>query len=52
MSPTILTKEGKVALIVGSPGGSFIITITLEAIINMVDHGMDVQAAIDAPRIH
>ena len=52
MSPTIVTKDGKVALIIGSPGGSFIITITLEAILNMVDHGMDVQAAIDAPRIH
>ena len=52
MSPTILTKDGRVALVVGSPGGSRIITIVLEAIINMADHGMDVQAAIDAPRIH
>ena len=52
MTPTILTKDGQVALIIGSPGGSRIITITLEAIINLVDHGMDVQAAIDAPRIH
>ncbi|MBT9473848.1 MAG: gamma-glutamyltransferase [Pseudomonadota bacterium] len=52
MSPTILTKDGKVALIIGSPGGSRIITITLQAILNMIDHGMDVQAAIDAPRIH
>jgi gamma-glutamyltranspeptidase/glutathione hydrolase len=52
MSPTILTKDGKVALIIGSPGGSRIITITLEAILNMVDHGMNVQEAIDAPRIH
>ena len=52
MSPTIVTKDGRVALIIGSPGGSRIITITLEAIVNMVDHGMDVQAAIDAPRIH
>ncbi|MBW8813389.1 MAG: gamma-glutamyltransferase [Caulobacterales bacterium] len=52
MSPTILTRDGKVALVIGSPGGSRIITITLEAIINMVDHGMDVQEAIDAPRIH
>jgi len=52
MTPTIVTKEGRVALIIGSPGGSRIITITLEAIINMIDHGMDVQAAIDAPRIH
>lgn len=52
MSPTILTKGGKVALVIGSPGGSRIITITLEAILNMIDHGMDVQEAIDAPRIH
>jgi gamma-glutamyltranspeptidase / glutathione hydrolase len=52
MSPTIVTKDGRVALIVGSPGGSRIITITLQAILNMIDHGMDVQAAIDAPRIH
>ena len=52
MSPTILTKDGRVALIIGSPGGSRIITITLEAILNMVDHGMNVQEAIDAPRIH
>jgi len=52
MSPTILTRDGKVALVIGSPGGSRIITITLEAILNMIDHGMDVQEAIDAPRIH
>lgn len=52
MSPTILLRDGKVAAVIGSPGGSRIITITLEAIINMVDHGMNVQEAIDAPRIH
>jgi gamma-glutamyltranspeptidase/glutathione hydrolase len=52
MSPTIVTRDGQVALIIGSPGGSRIITITLEAILNMVDHGMNVQEAIDAPRIH
>jgi gamma-glutamyltranspeptidase/glutathione hydrolase len=52
MSPTILLKNGKVALVIGSPGGSRIITITLQAIINMVDHGMNVQEAINAPRIH
>jgi gamma-glutamyltranspeptidase/glutathione hydrolase len=52
MSPTILLKDGKLALVIGSPGGARIITITLEAIINMVDHGMNVQEAIDAPRIH
>lgn len=52
MSPTILTKDGKVALIIGSPGGSRIITVTLQAILNMIDHGMNVQEAIDAPRVH
>ncbi len=52
MSPTIVTRDGKVFLVVGSPGGSRIITITLEAILNAVDYGMDIQAAVDAPRIH
>jgi gamma-glutamyltranspeptidase/glutathione hydrolase len=39
-------------MVIGSPGGSQIITITLEAILNVIDHGMNIQAAIDAPRIH
>ncbi|SJZ92579.1 gamma-glutamyltransferase [Consotaella salsifontis] len=52
MSPTIVTKDGQIFMVVGSPGGSRIITITLEAILNVIDHGMDIQAAIDAPRIH
>ncbi len=52
MSPTIVTKDGKVFLVLGSPGGSRIITITLETIMNAVDYGMDIQAAVDAPRIH
>jgi gamma-glutamyltranspeptidase/glutathione hydrolase len=39
-------------MVIGSPGGSRIITITLEAIVNVIDHGMDIQEAIDAPRIH
>src|SRR6202030_3518430 len=52
MSPTIVTKDGKVVMVIGSPGGSRIITITLEAILNVIDHGMTVQEAIDAPRIH
>lgn len=52
MSPTIILRDGKVAAVIGSPGGSRIITITLEVIINMVDHGMNLQEAIDAPRIH
>lgn len=52
MSPTIVTKDGHVAMVIGSPGGSRIITITLEAISNMIDYGMTVQEAIDAPRVH
>ena len=52
MSPTIVSKDGKPFMVIGSPGGSRIITITLEAIMNVVDHGMDMQEAIDAPRIH
>jgi gamma-glutamyltranspeptidase/glutathione hydrolase len=51
MSPTIVTKDGKLVMVIGSPGGSRIITITLEAIINVIDHGMTIQEAIDAPRI-
>ena len=52
MSPTVLAKDGKPFMVIGSPGGSRIITITLEAIVNVIDHGMDIQEAIDAPRIH
>lgn len=52
MSPTVITKDGDIFMVTGSPGGSRIITITLESIMNVIDHGMDVQEAIDAPRIH
>ncbi|TIU25548.1 MAG: gamma-glutamyltransferase family protein, partial [Mesorhizobium sp.] len=52
MSPTVVTKDGKPFMVIGSPGGSRIITITLEAIVNVIDHGMNIQEAIDAPRIH
>ncbi|PTE07148.1 gamma-glutamyltransferase [Mesorhizobium helmanticense] len=52
MSPTVVAKDGKPFMVIGSPGGSRIITITLEAIVNVVDHGMNIQEAVDAPRIH
>lgn len=52
MSPTIITKDGQLFMVIGSPGGARIITITLEAILNVVDHGMNIQEAVDAPRIH
>ena len=52
MAPTIVAKDGHLVMVVGSPGGSRIITIVLEAIVNVIDHGMTIQEAIDAPRIH
>ncbi|MET0749001.1 MAG: gamma-glutamyltransferase [Rhizobium sp.] len=52
MSPTIIAKDGKPFMVIGSPGGARIITITLEAIVNVIDFGMDIGQAIDAPRIH
>ena len=52
MSPTIITRNGKIFMVTGSPGGSRIITITLESILNVIDHHMDIQSAIDTPRIH
>jgi gamma-glutamyltranspeptidase/glutathione hydrolase len=52
MAPTIVTKDGKVFLVLGSPGGSRIITITLLAFMNIVDYGMGPQEAVNAPRIH
>lgn len=53
MSPTlVLNRQHKLFMVTGSPGGSRIITITLETILNVIDHGMDIQAAVDAPRIH
>ncbi len=52
MSPTIISKDGKPFMVIGSPGGARIITITLEAILNVIDHGMNIQEAVDAPRVH
>ena len=52
MSPTIVSKDGRLAMVIGSPGGSRIITIVLETILNVVDHGMSITEAIDAPRLH
>ncbi|RKP49408.1 gamma-glutamyltransferase [Trinickia fusca] len=52
MAPTIVTKDGKVFLVIGSPGGSRIITTTLETALNIIDFGMEPQEAVDAARIH
>jgi gamma-glutamyltranspeptidase/glutathione hydrolase len=52
MTPTMVLKDGKPVLVVGTPGGSRIITTVLEVIVNVLDHGMTLQEAVDAPRIH
>jgi len=52
MSPTIVLKYGKPFLVTGSPGGSRIITATLQVIMNVIDHKMNIQEAVNAVRIH
>lgn len=51
MVPTIVFKDGEPRLAIGSPGGSRIIGITLNVLLNVIDHQMDVQSAINAPRL-
>ncbi len=52
MTPSILEKDGKLFMVVGTPGGSTIITSVFQAIINVVDFGMTMQEAVAAPRFH
>ncbi len=52
MTPTIVMKDGKVFMILGSPGGPRIITSVLLTIINVIDYGMPIQQAVNAPRFH
>ncbi|HET9644308.1 MAG TPA: gamma-glutamyltransferase [Burkholderiaceae bacterium] len=52
MSPTIVTRDGKPVMVLGTPGGSRIITAVLHTIINVIDYDMTVQEAVDAPRFH
>ena len=52
MTPTIVLKEGKAVGVFGTPGGSTIITTTMQSILNVITHGMDVSAAIGQARIH
>ncbi len=52
MTPTIVLKDGKPFLVTGSPGGSRIITTVLQVIVNVIDRGMDIAAAVSAPRLH
>jgi gamma-glutamyltranspeptidase/glutathione hydrolase len=52
MSPSLVLKDGKVFIVAGSPGGSRIITTTLQVISNVIDHGMNISEAVEAPRVH
>ena len=52
MTPTIVLRNGKVALVLGSPGGSTIITTVVNDIVSILDNGLNVQQAADAPRFH
>ncbi|WP_420970940.1 gamma-glutamyltransferase [Bradyrhizobium sp. B120] len=52
MSPTIVTRDGKPVMVVGTPGGSRIITAVLLTMINAIDYGMNAQEAVDMPRFH
>ena len=52
MSPTIVARDGNPVLVVGSPGGRTIINTTLQVILNVLDHGMNVGEAVAAGRIH
>lgn len=52
MSPTIVEKNGKLFMVVGTPGGSTIITSVLQAILNVYEFSMSMQEAVNAPRFH
>lgn len=52
MSPTIVLKDHEVELVVGTPGGSTIITSVFQTIVNVIEEGMPAQQAVDAPRVH
>jgi gamma-glutamyltranspeptidase/glutathione hydrolase len=52
MTPTIVTRDGKLALVLGSPGGSTIITTVANDLISAVDNGLNIQQSADAPRFH
>jgi len=51
-TPTIATRNGRLAFVAGTPGGTTIPNTVLQVVLNLIDHGMNVQEAVDAPRIH
>lgn len=52
MTPTIIERDDKLYMVVGTPGGSTIITSVLQTILNVYEYGMTMQEAVDAPRFH
>ena len=52
MTPTLVIRDGTAVMVIGSPGGPTIINTVLQCIINVIDHGMNVGEAVEAPRIH
>jgi len=52
MTPTLVTKDGQLVLVTGSPGGPTIINTVLQIVTNVIDHKMPVAQAVEAPRIH
>ena len=52
MTPTIVARDGVPVLVLGSPGGRTIINTVLQVVLNVVDHGMGIRQAVDAPRFH
>ena len=52
MTPTIVEKDGQLKMVVGTPGGSTIITSVLQNIINIVDYKMGMQESVNQPRFH
>jgi len=52
MTPTIVLRDGKPVMVVGTPGGGRIITAVASTLVNVIDYGMNIQEAVDAPRFH
>lgn len=52
MTPTIVLRDGEPVIVTGSPGGPVIITAVLQSLLNVIDHGLDAQEAVAAPRVH
>lgn len=52
MTPTIVFRDGEPVLVIGSPGGSRIITTVLQTLVNVIDYGMNIAEAVSAPRFH